>query len=247
MKSACLNSTCGSASPAGRPALSSSKAPSICSVRRSVSAPGCFWMLSTTAGAPLKPASPRLSPAAKRTCATCCSRIGRPSRQATARPCKSSRRLLRPMWRIRYSRLLRSMKPPPALLAKPFSAASICVSVTPNCAMRCGSGSTRNWRTSPPIAITCDTPAIESRRGRSTKSAYSRASMACCAAASALTAAPGASACSGSASSITSPMMDETGPMVGLISAGSCSRTSASRSATCWRLRNTSVPQSNSA
>jgi hypothetical protein len=38
----------------------------------------------------------------------------------------------------------------------------------PSCAMRAGSGSTRNWRSSPPIGITCATPGIDSSRGRST-------------------------------------------------------------------------------
>jgi hypothetical protein len=49
--------------------------------------------------------------------ATCSSRMARPSFQATAMPARSSTRLLRPRWRIRYSRLFRSMKPPPALPA----------------------------------------------------------------------------------------------------------------------------------
>src|SRR3990167_2813771 len=53
--------------------------------------------------------------AAKRTWATCSSKMARPSFQTTATPCKSSTRLVRPMWRIRNSRLLRSMNPPPAL------------------------------------------------------------------------------------------------------------------------------------
>src|SRR3990167_6310472 len=69
--------------------------------------------------------------AAKRTWATCSSKMARPSFQTTATPCKSSTRLVRPMWRIRNSRLLRSMNPPPALAAKPRSACSTCVSVTP--------------------------------------------------------------------------------------------------------------------
>ena len=42
---------------------------------------------------------------------------------------------------------------------------------------------------------------------------------------------------SGKAISITSPMIDDTGPMIGVMPPGSCSRTSARRSATSWRLR----------
>jgi len=97
--------------------------------------------------------------------------------------------------------------------------------------MRAVSGATRSVRTSPPIGITCDTPGIDSRRGRSTKSAYSRAAIG-------LTAGVWPSpAPSGSAISMTSPMIDDTGPMTGVMSPGNCSRTSASRSATSWRLR----------
>ncbi len=98
------------------------------------------------------------------------------------------------------------------------------------------SGSTRSCRTSPPIGITCDTPGTDSRRGRNTKSAYSRAAIGLTAAASI-----------GSAISMISPMIDETGPMIGVNPPGNCSRTSASRSDTSCRFRYTSLPQSNSA
>ena len=94
--------------------------------------------------------------------------------------------------------------------------------------MRAVSGATRKVRTSPPIGITCATPGIDSSRGRSTKSAYSRTCMAL--------AVPW-SPVSGKATSMISPMIDDTGPITGVMPAGSCSRTSASRSATSWRLR----------
>ena len=97
--------------------------------------------------------------------------------------------------------------------------------------MRAVSGATRKVRTSPPMGMTCDTPGIDSRRGRSTKSAYSRA---CIGVATGDLPSPGTS---GSATSITSPMIDDTGPITGVMSPGICSRTSASRSATNWRLR----------
>ena len=96
--------------------------------------------------------------------------------------------------------------------------------------MRAVSGSTRSWRTSPPIGTTCETPAIDSRRGRSTKSAHSRA---CIGSAIVL---PSADP-SGRAISITSPMIEETGPMTGVMPAGSCAPITVSRSATSWRLR----------
>ena len=98
--------------------------------------------------------------------------------------------------------------------------------------MRAVSGSTRSCRTSPPIGMTCETPGIDSSRGRITKSAYSRA----CIGVAAGTLAP-ARAVIGTATSMISPMIDETGPIAGVMSAGSWSRTSASRSATSWRLR----------
>jgi hypothetical protein len=46
-----------------------------------------------------------------------------------------------------------------------------------------------------------------------------------------------ASAASGIATSMISPMIDDTGPITGVMPVGNCSRTSASRSATSWRLR----------
>ena len=97
--------------------------------------------------------------------------------------------------------------------------------------MRAVSGSTRNWRTSPPMGMTCDTPGIDSSRGRSTKSAYSRAAIGL---AAGVLPSPGFK---GNAISITSPMIDDTGPITGVMPSGNCSFTSASRSATSWRLR----------
>ena len=154
MKSAWRNNTFGAANPTGSPCLRSPNAASMAWVSLTVSAAGCFCTLTMTAGTPLYPASPRFMAAANRTLATCSSKMARPSFQATATPCRSSTRLVRPMWRMRNSRLLRSMKPPPAFPAKPRRACSICVNVTPNCAMRAVSGSTRNWRTSPPMGMT---------------------------------------------------------------------------------------------
>jgi hypothetical protein len=97
--------------------------------------------------------------------------------------------------------------------------------------MRAVSGATRSVRTSPPIGMTCDTPGMDSSRGRSTKSAYSRA---CMGVATGVLPSPGTS---GKATSMISPMMDDTGPITGVISPGICSRTSARRSATSCRLR----------
>ena len=53
MNSAWRNSTWGALSPAGRPLASSASAASTSRVTRTVSALGCFWMLTTTAGTPL--------------------------------------------------------------------------------------------------------------------------------------------------------------------------------------------------
>ena len=103
-------------------------------------------------------------------------------------------------------------------------ACSTWLSETPNCAMRAVSGATRSVRTSPPIGITCDTPGMDSRRGRSTKSAYSRACMG--------EAPSWACAVIGSAISMISPMIEDTGPIDGSMPAGNCARASARRSAT---------------
>ena len=80
--------------------------------------------------------------------------------------------------------------------------------------------------TSPPMAMTWDTPEMVSSRGRSTQSAYSRTCMGLIFA---------GSPCS--ATSMISPMMEEMGPIWGITPSGNCSFTSPRRSATCWRLR----------
>ena len=92
--------------------------------------------------------------------------------------------------------------------------------------MRVVSGSTRYCLTSPPIGITCATPGSVSKRGRSTQSAYSRACIGLALAGS-----------TGKASRMISPMIELMGPICGVTPGGSCSRTSARRSATCCRLR----------
>jgi len=76
------------------------------------------------------------------------------------------------------------------------------------------------------MGITWATPGRVSSRGRSTQSAYSRTAMALILASS-----------TGRAISITSPMIDDTGPMRGTTPAGSCSCTRDRRSLTICRAR----------
>jgi hypothetical protein len=78
--------------------------------------------------------------------------------------------------------------------------------------------------------MTCETPRIDSRRGRSTKSVHSRERI------GSAVALPSADP-RGRAISMTSPMIEETGPMTGVTPAGSCAPITLSRSATSWRLR----------
>ncbi len=226
MKSAWRNETSGADRPGGSVRARAASADSTTRVSAIESAPGCFCTLTMTAGCPFSPASPRLKAGAKRTPATCSSSTGGWPLRCTGRRCRSSSRVLRPTWRISTSRAFCSRKPPLLLPAKPRSADSSAEKLTPSCAMRAGSGSTRNCRTSPPIGMTCATPGIDSRRGRSTKSAYSRTCIALTRAGSA-----------GSATSMISPITEATGPRLGLSPGGSCSRAAASRSATSWRLR----------
>ena len=87
-----------------------------------------------------------------------------------------------------------------------------------------GFGATRYWRTSPPIGITCATPGIVSKRGRTTKSAISRTSI-------------GLAASDVSANMRICPMIELIGPICGVTLTGSCARIRARRSAICWRLR----------
>ena len=233
MKLAWRNVTRGACMPAGSVLARSASAASMRPVRAMVSAVGCFWMPRITAGPPSKPASPRLVAAANVTSATWRSSTLWPPRAPTARFCRSSSRAVRPRWRISTSRPLRSRKPPEVLAENPLSAAVSCSGVTPSCAMRTVSGCTWNWRTSPPIGMTCATPAIDSRRGRSTQSAYSRTAMGVVRASSI-----------GMATIMISPMMELTGPMRGAAPGGRPSSIDDRRSDTIWRARNRSTLQS---
>jgi len=82
------------------------------------------------------------------------------------------------------------------------------------------------------MGMTCATPGMDSRRGRTVKSASSRISM--------------GGASPDMATSMISPMMEVIGPICGTTPAGICSRTDARRSATCCLLVSSSVPKSNS-
>ena len=97
-----------------------------------------------------------------------------------------------------------------------------------------GFGDTRYCRTSPPIGMTCETPGMVSSRGLTVKSANSRRSI--------------AETVSGPVTAISMiwPMIELIGPICGSTPDGNCDWTSDRRSATCWRLRKMSVPQSNS-
>ncbi len=90
--------------------------------------------------------------------------------------------------------------------------------------MRRGSGTTRYWRTSPPMGMTWATPGTVSSCGRTVKSASSRSVI-------------GSTLVLDMAISMISPITDEIGPICAATSGGSCSRTNCSRSATCWRAR----------
>src|SRR5574337_519645 len=68
--------------------------------------------------------------------------------------------------------------------------------------------------TSPPMGMTWATPGMVSRRGRSTQSAYSRTCIGLTLSGSA-----------GRAMRRISPMIEEIGPICGMMPAGSCSRT----------------------
>ncbi len=168
---------------------------------------------------------------AKRTLATWLSKMDCPPEafftQATGSCCRSSSFTVRPMWRIKYSRALSSKKPPLVLLAWPCRAATNCSTVTPSCAMRAVSGCTWYWRTSPPMGTTWATPGMASKRGRSTKSAYSRVAMALICLGS-----------MGSATNMISPMMELIGPMAACCTpAGRASRAVVKRSLTICRAR----------
>ena len=228
------NSTWSAFTPAGRVRLRSCNAASTAFVSGTVSAPGCFCTDMMTAGLPPDPASPRLKRGAKSTAATWLRMTAWPSFMVTTRLRRSSMRVVRPMLRTTYSARFWSTKPPPVLAPNDriaFSTSSSVTSSRPICATL---GVTWYCRTSPPIGMTCATPGMDSSRGRIVKSANSRTCMGVVFASAVM------------AISMISPIMDVIGPICGTTRAGSCSRTAAMRSATCWRLRYTSVPQANS-
>ncbi len=180
----------------------------------------------------MKLASPRLTPAAKSTLATCCNRMGTPCLCATTRLRISSRRVVRPILRIKYSCACVSRKPPLVLAAKPLSAVWICCKLIDRRCILATSGVMRYWRTSPPIGMTCDTPLIPSKRGRTTQLAKSRTSIGVAA-----LAVPLAGGSAVMAISKISPIIELTGDICGVIPAGNWLLTAVRRSATCWRLR----------
>ncbi len=94
----------------------------------------------------------------------------------------------------------------------------------------------------PPSTVTWDTPSTARSRFRAVNSANVRSSIPARRSASGVL---GGSA-GRRATSITSPISDDTGAITGVTPAGSRSRTSCSRSATTCRSWMTSVPQSNS-
>ena len=208
MKVACRNCTASVVTPGGKVLRSDASVRSSSRVNARVSTPGCFWMPRITAGSPPNPALPRRGRAANPTSATEDNSTGTSSRIATTSPPSAAGSRSRPRVRITNSCARSSMKPPPPLAEKPRTAASMSSIVTPSWRMRAGDGVTRYSRTSPPRGITCDTPGTASKRGRSTKSAVSRSTI-------------GSASSPASATNIISPMIEEIGPMLGRMSAGS--------------------------
>ena len=208
MKFACLNKILSMLTPWGRLRFKSAKALSTSRVNCTVSCPGCFCTDKITAGLPMKLASPRLTPAAKSTFATCCNKIGTLSRCATTNWRMSSKRVVRPMLRIKYSCACASKKPPLVLLAKPLSAAWICVRLMFKRSIFATSGVMRYCCTSPPMGMTCDTPLMLNKRGRTTQSAKLRTSIGDAAPSEVI------------ATNRISPIMELIGDICGTISAG---------------------------
>ena len=181
---------------------------------------GCFWMPSTMPGSSITAPVPRTGRAASITVLRSATRTGAPGPLRTTTPATSSRSCRRLASEITYSPPPEVAKPADTVRLAASSAAEISKVETPCRAMRTGSSRTWNSRASPPITLTCATPGTASRRRRSTRSAKSRNS-------------------SGSPSppvrpaNRTSPMMEVTGPRVGLPAAsGSDSAASAIFSAT---------------
>ena len=89
--------------PSGSAAWMSANTVSICRVRASVLAPGCFWMPMTTAGSPLKLAVPRLGAGPIWTSAISPTSTGRSPRWTTKMRAMSAASCTRPRPWIRNS------------------------------------------------------------------------------------------------------------------------------------------------
>ena len=178
MKSACRKITRSALTPAGIAPCSSPSAAVTAAVSLSVSAPGCFCTDRMTASPPSSPALPRAGFAATPTRATWRSRIGAFLRVAITVLARASISMPGASARITNSAAPWSTAPPPALTPTRASARSISATATSSPAIRAGSGAIRTWRVSPPITVTCETPAIAASRGRTVQSAMPRSAMA---------------------------------------------------------------------
>ena len=205
-------------------------APSRCRlVKSSVLTPGCFWTRNRTAGLPMYPASP---------CLTCGSKptVRHLAAAEWAAVLVGHHEMARALEQlVGFARAADIQDQEAAAVLVDRVAAGVGVvagdglldlvdgDIERNRGAG-GPGVTRNWRTSPPIGRTCETPGIACSRGRMNQSAVSRNAI--------------MSPVSEVMAMISiSPMTDEIGLILGVTLSGSCSRACDSRSATSWRSR----------
>ena len=200
-----------------------------------VFAPGCFCTPTITAGLPLRDPSPRLK---RRALAD----IGDVADEDRSRAAQRNdgvadlfRRSVRGRWlRGRTPAPPRCRCPPRCSDSRPRTASSSSVSDTLLARSASGCAITWNWRSAPPIGVTCETPGMASSRRRTVVSAMVRS-------------VSGSSASDEIAKNRISPMIDETGARTGRSTCGgSAPLTSESFSDTSCRAMKMSVPQSNS-
>ena len=174
-----------------------------------VLAPGCFSILSITAGFPLKEPSPLLMGPPNFTSATCCNKTGEPLRFATTVLFKSSNVLARPIFRINTSAPLLSIKPPVVFRLVNCKALSTSLIDRLYCRSLIDEINTWYCNLSPPIGITWLTPFTLSNLLRIVKSAKVLKSA-------------GEVVSLVMAIIIICPMMELMGPICGVIPFGNC-------------------------
>jgi hypothetical protein len=234
MKTACRKSCLLMCIPSGSVVCSSSSTLSRRAVSSSVFAPGCFWMATITPGSMIgsqfgprrdEEPMPRFSAAPMATVPRSETRTGTPLRRAITVLAMSSVERIRPMPSTIASCAPSISTPAARFSFVPSSAPTTSSAAISKARRRAGESTTWYCFSSPPIGVTCETPATERMRLRTCVTAVVRSSS-------------WLWRSEVSETNRISPMIEETGAIVGAsTSAGRLPPTAPRRSVTVWRAR----------